>query len=333
MNNNRNETIYNEMIPNQTISNQTIQNQINPLSKPAIMITLAVIATLLWGSAFPSVKIGYQLFQISADDTWSKLLFAGCRFALAGFATLLVSSLIRRKPAVPSRDSIGLIAGLGLLQTATQYFFFYISLSHTTGVKGSILDSSGTFFAVLAAHFFRTDDRLNWKKTAGCLMGLAGIVLINLNGQDSLSGGFSFTGEGFMLLAAAAFGFSFLISKAATERCDPVTVTGYQLLIGGGVLALTGLLLGGRLTPSGPSALLLFAYLVAISAVPFTLWTILLKYNPVGKVAILNFLTPLFGVILSGLLLGEDFLSLKTLISLLLVCLGIYIVEKPSKNY
>ncbi len=49
----------------------------------------AVLCTLLWGSAFPGVKIGYELFAIDGDNVFQKLLFAGVRFALAGGAVLL----------------------------------------------------------------------------------------------------------------------------------------------------------------------------------------------------------------------------------------------------
>ena len=54
-------------------------------------LLLSVVCCLLWGSAFPCIKLGYQLFSISASDTGSKLLFAGVRFFLAG--TMIVALL------------------------------------------------------------------------------------------------------------------------------------------------------------------------------------------------------------------------------------------------
>lgn len=69
-----------------------------------------------------------------------------------------------------------------------------------------------------------------------------------------------------------------------------------------------------------------------ISAVAYTLWGILLKYNPVSQVAVFGFMNPMFGVLLSALILHErnQAFSLNGLISLLLVCAGIYIVNRKT---
>jgi drug/metabolite transporter (DMT)-like permease len=73
-------------------------------------------------------------------------------------------------------------------------------------------------------------------------------------------------------------------------------------------------------------------YLATVSAVAYSLWGILLKYNPVSKVAVFGFMNPVFGVILSAILLREEgSLSLISIVSLVLVCIGIYIVN-AKKN-
>ena len=82
------------------------------------------------------------------------------------------------------------------------------------------------------------------------------------------------------------------------------------------------------------SGMLLLFYLALVSSVAYSLWGILLKYNPVSKVAVFGFMTPVFGVILSALLLREhsQAAGLTCLISLLLVCIGIYIVNHEKKK-
>ena len=111
-----------------------------------------------------------------------------------------------------------------------------------------------------------------------------------------------------------------------------MTVTGYQLSIGGLILIALGFIGGGRLHVTSTSAMLLFLYLALLSSIAFSLWTTLFKYNPVSKVSIFNFLTPIFGTILSALILSEDVFNLRNLIALILVCLGIYIVNKPKEK-
>ena len=71
-----------------------------------------------------------------------------------------------------------------------------------------------------------------------------------------------------------------------------------------------------------------------ISAVAYTLWGVLLKYNPVSRVSVFGFMNPVFGVLLSALILGESAqaLSIYALAALVLVSLGIYVVNKPERQ-
>ena len=71
-----------------------------------------------------------------------------------------------------------------------------------------------------------------------------------------------------------------------------------------------------------------------ISAVAYSLWGILLKYNPVSRIAVFGFMNPVFGVILSALLLGENnqAFSLYGLAALVLVSLGIFLVNRRDTS-
>ena len=109
------------------------------LTKTGVVILLAAVCGILWGSAFPSVKTGYELFQIAPEDNASKLLFAGIRFGMAGLVTILFASLKRKRACLPDRRNIAGILVLGLVQTTLQYVFFYLGLANTTGVKLSLI--------------------------------------------------------------------------------------------------------------------------------------------------------------------------------------------------
>lgn len=303
-------------------------NEKDIFQKNSVILSLALLCTLLWGSAYPSIKIGYSLFSISENDIFGKLLFAGNRFALAGILVLLLTWIIQKKLPLPKRQALGPIALLGFIQTTLEYLFFYIGLSHTTGVKGSILNATATFIAVILAHFVYSDDKLNTQKVLGCIIGFMGIVIINLGGE--FGSGFSFTGEGFIILAAASFAIGSLISKEAAKREDSMIVTGWQLLFGGILLIIVGVLGGAKFSIPSTEAMLLLFYLAILSSVAFTLWTMLLKHNNVGKVSIYNFLTPIFGVFLSAIFLKESIWHWKNLLALVLVCIGIYIVNRPT---
>ncbi|OBR67948.1 multidrug DMT transporter [Paenibacillus oryzae] len=294
---------------------------------------VALIATLccaLWGSAYPSIKLGYEWFAIEAADIPSKYVFAGYRFVLAGALLLILARLTGKRVFSLSRQEIGSLAVLGFVQTAVQYLFFYIGVSNTTGVKGSIMNSTTTFFSVVLAHYLYKNDKLGRNKLLGCLLGFAGVVVVNFH-QDLLTFSFSMTGEGFIVIAAFVFSVSAIYAKALTKRLDVMLITGYSLFLGGVVLTVLGLGMGGSVTHFTPASTSILIYLALLSSIAFCLWNVLLKYNKVGQVSVYNFLIPVFGTLLSGLLLGETVLELKNLIALVFVSFGIFLVyrEKP----
>lgn len=299
------------------------------LTKTPMVCLLAMICCLLWGSAFPCIKIGYQLFQIHPDSIGSQLLFAGCRFTLAGILTILIGSLLNRRFLLPAKTSWSMVAKLGLVQTVLQYILFYIGLANTTGVKSSIIEASNVFVAILAATLIFKLEKLTPAKIAGCILGFAGVVIINLNG-GSLDTSMSFSGEGCILLSAAAYALSSILIKRYAQKDEPVTLSGYQFLFGGVILSLIGLAAGGRVSGFTFASTALLLYLSLVSAIAYSLWGILLKFNPVGKVAVFGFMNPVFGVILSAILLGESnqAFTLTGLAALALVCAGIYIVNR-----
>jgi len=299
------------------------------VTKPWVILVVALVVAVLWGSAYPGVKIGFELWHIATEDFAAKILFAGIRFFLAGVMTIGFASLRERQLILPRRQDLPQITALGLLLTTIQYIFYYIGLAHVTGSKGAILFSSGTFVAVLASPLIVKGERLTARKIAGCLIGFIGVIVVN---GGSFSGeGMTLLGEGFIIIAAVSFGVGSTYSKNVSANSSPTLVTGYQMLIGGALLCVIGPLTGGRLTRVTPQAVLLLLYLSFLSAAAFSMWTMLLKYNDVGKVTVYNFLVPIFGTVLSGIFLRESVLTVQNLIALVLVCTGIVVVNLPSR--
>lgn len=302
------------------------------LTRPAVVGLLAMLCCVLWGSAFPCVKIGYELFGIPADHTPSLLLFAGLRFTLAGILALCIGSVQARRWLVPARGSWPMVLKLGLVQTVAQYIFFYIGVAHASGVKSSIVVSSNVFFAILISAALLRQEKMTARKLVGCIAGFAGVVLINTRG-GALDFSMQWNGEGFVLLSALAYACSSVMVKGYARRESPVTLSGYQFVWGGLVLIALGLAGGGSVHPSAPAALLLLGYLGLLSAVAYSLWAVLLQYNPVSRVAIYGFMNPVCGVILSALLLGErGVFGAPAAAALVLVCAGIWLVNREGPS-
>lgn len=304
-------------------------NQPSVFTDRKVVFLLAMLCCLLWGSAYPAIKNGYALFEIAGDDIASKLVFAGYRFLFAGGVLLAVAAASRKPLFALDRRSLGQVTLLGLTQTSLQYVFFYIGLAYATGVKSSIMNATGTFFSVLLAHFIYHNDRLSYNKVLGCVAGFLGVMVVNFHGS-LLNLDFTLLGEGFVVLAALVLSAASIYGKKISQRIDSVVLTGWQLGIGGAGLLLLGYACGGHLGLPSAAALALLAYLVALSAVAFSLWTILLKHNRVSMVTVFNFMVPIFGTALSALFLDERFLEWKNGLALLLVCWGIWLVTKEE---
>ena len=306
------------------------------LQQMKTVFALAALCCFLWGSATPAIKIGYQLFSIDSADTSSIIVFAGTRFLLAGILVVLFQSLLRRRFLRPQPKALPAIFALSLTQTAVQYLFFYIGLAHTSGVRGTILSGLGGFLAILAASLLFRYEKLTVAKVLGCTAGFAGIVIMNLSGQNAgplLD--VTLLGEGFMVFSQISSALSSSLIKRYSARFDVVMLSGWQFALGGLLLIAAGLAGGGRIpAPSTPLAFVLLLYMALISAVAYTVWGILLQHNPVSRVTIFNFMSPLFGVLLSAVFLGEwqQAFSPRTLIALVLVCLGIYVVNRMPRQ-
>lgn len=298
------------------------------------VIGMAVLCCLLWGSAFPAVKAGYALLHVAKTDTAAQMLFAGWRFLAAGVILLVLAGL-SRKPLVPPRDQAPKVLALGIVQTTVQYVFFYIGLAHATGVKSSIMNSTGAFFGVILAHFLYANDRLTPRKALGCLLGFLGVLAVNLGGPSGFGGlDFEFTllGEGFVVIAAFVLAAASIWGKTISQKMDAMVMTGWQLAIGGAALLGIGFAFGGRLEGFDIRSLALLAYMAGLSAAAFALWSLLMKHNPVGMLAVFNFLIPVFGVLLSALFLHEPVLAWKNAAALALVCGGIFLVTRAGRK-
>ena len=300
-----------------------------------VTFAAALFCCVLWGSASPAIKIAYELFRIGPSDTASRIMLAGARFTIAGIMTVLFGSALSRKFLVPKRESWKKVALLSLCQTICQYYFFFMALANTSGVRGSIINASGNFIAILFAVYIFHFEKMNLKKLSGCLVGFAGILLILGGGKALTEGGaVTLSGEGAMLAADLFYAASGCLIKIFSRDENPVTLSGWQFFLGGIVLYAIGFFMGGSLVFYTGGCMLNLIYMGFISAGAYTLWGVLLKYNPVSRVSILGFMNPVMGVLLSALLLGEgrEAFSVNGLLALLLVSAGIICVNAPERK-
>ena len=300
-----------------------------------VTFAAALFCCILWGSASPAIKIAYELFRIGPSDTASRIMLAGARFTIAGIMTILFGSVLSSKFLIPKRESWKKVAALSVCQTICQYYFFFMALANTSGVRGSIINASGNFIAILFAVYIFHFEKMTLKKLAGCLIGFAGILLI-LGGAKALveGGAVTLSGEGAMLAADLFYAASGCLIKIFSRDENPVTLSGWQFFLGGIVLYAIGSFMGGSLVFYSGGCALNLIYMGFISAGAYTLWGVLLKYNPVSRISILGFMNPVMGVLLSAVFLGEgrEAFSVNGILALMLVSAGIICVNAPERK-
>ena len=295
------------------------------LDAAAIALLLLICVLLAGGQV--AIKI--------ANDGISPLLQAGLRSAAA--AVLLGGFAIWRGVKLFVRDGIfgpALLAGCFF---AAEFALLYPGLARTTAAHAVILLYTSPFVVAAGAHWLIPGDRLTSAKVTGLVLALAGVAIVVLgrttpgNLEASTSGGPTLVGDLLCLAGGLAWGLLTLTIRATRlARVAPERVTFNQLVISAPILCGLSLLLGEPgLTNPTPRVLGAFAFTVVfVGFISFTTTTWLLTRYPASRVMAFLMLTPVFGVFVGHLVLGED-LSFSLLAGLVLVVTGLWFVNRP----
>ena len=262
-----------------------------------------LVCSLLWGSAFPVIKMVYQHWENQGLTRTLPLifLFAGIRFSLAGTGLLILGKNIKAElRATPLK----LILGLALTQTLIQYIFFYQSVAVSSASLTALLVATGSFWWMLLAPIIQKTPwptRVQW---AGLALGGAGVSLAIY--QPGAGAGNPVLGGIFMLTATASGALAVILFSHLKPTMSAKNATGLSLLLGGLGLAALGLPAFSKMgfLLDGP-VILATVWLAFVSATSFSLWNYLSTLFPVTLLASYRFLIPICGVL-------EALLFLKT---------------------
>lgn len=304
-----------------------------PVLNKGLVVVLAICCCVMWGSITPVVKVSYDYFQISTGDIPGLTVFAGVRYILCGLVGIAFGSVKNRSLLRPKKSSWGMILKLALVQTFIQQLSFYISMSHISGINGSILGCLNNFFSIFIACLVFHQEKLTARKLLGCALGFLGVVCINLN-AGSISTNISLAGEGAMLIACITCGASYAMSKQYSPHEDVLVLMAYQFFLGGIALTLVGLAMGGTFHGTSIAGYALFSYMVVMPITAFTIWGTLLKSSQVSQLSAFGFINPITGVILSALFLKESqqVSPIQCILALALVSVGIVVVNSRGKT-
>jgi drug/metabolite transporter (DMT)-like permease len=274
---------------------------------------------LLWSFAFVAGKIG-------VTDCPPLILLAG-RFSLAG-VLILGASAFRREGWQLSWREVAIFAILGVANNALYLGLGYTGLqSVSAGLGGLIVSANPVFTAALAALFL--GEVLTWRKVVGLLLGIAGVAFIVWHrmsvGTDSLHGIL------FTLASLASIVAGTILFKLFAPKGSLWIGNGIQNLAAGIVLTPIAFIFAdtSEIVPS-VRLVLAFAFLVlGGSILAYFLWFHLLKVCGATAASAYHFLMPPLGMLFAWLVLGEH-LSVRDLLGIVPVALGIYLVTRPA---
>lgn len=286
---------------------------------------LAVIACLLWGSAFAGAKIGFEYT--------TPLHLSGMRFILSGI--LLIPFLIYQK--VDWRSNLKewrYMLLFGFLQTFMQYGFFFMGLDRVPAAISAIIIGGGPFFVAVMAHFTIRDDRMTLRKIAAILLGISGIVFISFAKGSSIHTDASFYYGVALLIVSNIVGASANIIVAKNRnRVSPVMLTAFANFSGGLILYVISYFTENWfIKPYTFQFYAAWIWLALIPAVGFSIWYSLLK-KPEVKVSELNmwkFIVPVAGVVLSWILIPGEHPDIYSVSGIVIITFALFILQKRA---
>ena len=249
---------------------------------------------LAWGAAYvPSAWL---------VETWPPILAAGARLSLGG--VLLLGMLVVTGRSLRPRVGVMAVAWLALTQTVLFYGAVFWGISQDgAGLPAVLANTDPLFVAVLAAIFL--GEHLSGRQWVGLLVGLVGAAVVVWDGPlwpPALS-------PSALIVVGGAVAWSVgtvVAARGVRGRAEPLALAGWQMTVGGIVLAVAGIAGEGPPDATGVREVALIVLLATVgSALPLALFYIALMQAPAAEVSAWFFLVPVVGVLTAWPLLGE----------------------------
>jgi len=293
-------------------------------SRPALdafAVAMMVMLTFSWGLNQVAIKVsnvGYNpVFTVVVRSALAGLLvFLWCRWRAI--------PLFRRDGTLLPGIAVGALFGL-------EFVLMFVGLDYTSAARSALMINTMPFWVLIGGHFL-LGERFTLVKLAGLAVAFGGVALI-FSDELSLPGPQAIVGDMLCLAAGVLWAAITLIVKATRlSQASAEKTLLYQLAVSALVVApfvpFAGPALRDVTVIATASVVFQAAYVVAFT---FVLWFWLMRRYPASGLSSFAFLTPAFGVILGGLLLGEP-LSPRIFAALALIAVGLLLVNRPVRR-
>lgn len=287
---------------------------------------LAILACLLWSTAFTGIKIGLKYT--------TPIHFAGIRFFLSGLLILPFITEFRSK-AVIALKHWKLVILIGLLQTTILYALFYKGLNLVPGALGAMLIGSSPLFVAIIAHWMLHNDKMSPQKILSIGIGMLGVAIISLGRKDFQLSSTVPLGIGILLLNNIAAGFGNVVVAKEGHKVPPMVLSSFSMIFGGGLLILISIPMEHPTWDIYPAEYYYaLGWLSFLSAAAVTIWYTLLRRKEV-KVSNLNtwkFIIPVFGAWLSWSFLPGESPDLVSLGGMVIIATSLLLLNAINRR-
>ena len=286
----------------------------------------ALLCTLLWGSAIPLIRLASA--EYDSEQLSSHIAFAGIRFTLAGLMALV---FIKKPLKALNNAPWGLLLTCTVFQIYLQYLLFYWGLKISPAVLVASLVSSGSFWWVILAPLVDKTQSIRPIQFIWLIIGALGVTLcLNHNGsmEGSLLGGLLIIGATLCGTIAA------LTVRPIHQRgISMPLLTGFALLVGGLLLCISAPRATYTIiTQMNTKLACITFYLAFTSVAAFSLWYKLITLYDVTRMSAYRMFIPVFGVLISILILPEEHLSWQIFVGGSILLLSVAALEKSKRK-
>ncbi len=281
----------------------------------------------MWGSAFVGAKIGFEYMP--------PMMLSGVRFTLAGIMLMPMIYFMKINFCEQIARHWKFLTLFAFMQSFMQYGLFYMGLSITPSAISAIIIGAGPLFITVMAHLTLKDDKLNARKIFAVLLGVAGVVSISLTGEKVATSQHFYWGVALLLSSNLIGSYTnIMVVKNKSAELSPVLLTLFSNFTGGLMLLLTALLVEptDALRNSLPVEFYVaITWLALIPAAGFSIWYYLLALPgvKVSELNIFKFLIPIIGVILSWLMLPDEYPTWGTVLGIVIISASVIVLQLP----
>jgi len=287
---------------------------------PLTGVLVLVLLSFLWGGNMVSIKVSNQGIP--------PILAAAMRSVAAAVLLWLYARAQTQQVFLRWKDlGHGIVIGLLF---GVEFLLLYCGITYTDASRAIIFLYTHPLWVALGAHFLLSHERLNWIKSVGLCLAFAGLISVFASRSTSL-GSLHYVGDLMEVGAGVLWAATTLyIKRFISDR----PITHFQTLFAQLFFSIPILVGGSLLLEYGKNVTLSFlvasaiAYQIFVVAFfSYLVWFWMIHRYPVSRLAAFTFLAPLFGVILSGILLKEH-LTFQLWVGFVLVSVGIYLVNR-----